>query len=275
MIRNAPLAVVKAVSQEGAPFVAIGMPNQEMLYRLVSTEDKPVDDLASTRRQDGRHGDTRRQRRGHLRARAEGRRASTRTPVTRVAVGNDAAALAFVEDGRVDALFATLESTATMKDERSEPAHRRARRRQPPARHRDRHDAAEGRPKSGTRSSRTCGSVDQSMRAVMDPEQLDALIPKVADQFDVPGWTTPSRQGGRRRDRQLVDRGRRGEPAAERSGAVGRGRHPVREAEDRQGRQRPDELLHERSARRSDVVVVVGPVSITMGRGAGTAAKAP
>ena len=47
VIRNAPIAVVKAVSQEGAPFVAIGMPNQEMLYRLVSTEDKPVDDLAS------------------------------------------------------------------------------------------------------------------------------------------------------------------------------------------------------------------------------------
>ena len=35
-------------------------------------------------------------------------------------------------------------------------------------------------------------SVDQSMRAVMDPDQVDALIPKVADQFDVPGMDDPT-----------------------------------------------------------------------------------
>ena len=46
VIRNAPLAVVKAVSQEGAPFVVIGMPNQEMLYDVVSTTEQPVDSLA-------------------------------------------------------------------------------------------------------------------------------------------------------------------------------------------------------------------------------------
>ena len=36
-------------------------------------------------------------------------------------------------------------------------------------------------------------SVDQSMRAVMDPDQVDALIPKVAGQFDVPGMDDPTK----------------------------------------------------------------------------------
>ena len=111
VIRNAPIAVVKAVSQEGAPFVAIGMPNQEMLYRLVTTSDKPVDDLASLEGKTvgmatlaGNAEDT-----FVLVLKGAGVNPDS---VTRVAVGNDAAALAFVEDGRVDALFATLESTA-------------------------------------------------------------------------------------------------------------------------------------------------------------------
>ena len=120
VIRNAPIAVVKAVSQEGAPFVAIGMPNQEMLYRLVSTEDKPVDDLASLEGKTvgmatlaGNAEDT-----FVLVLKGAGVNPDS---VTRVAVGNDAAALAFVEDGRVDALFATLESTATMKAKGQKP----------------------------------------------------------------------------------------------------------------------------------------------------------
>ena len=189
VIRNAPIAVVKAVSQEGAPFVAIGMPNQEMLYRLVSTEDKPVDDLASLEGKTvgmatlaGNAEDT-----FVLVLKGAGVNPDT---VTRVAVGNDAAALAFVEDGRVDALFATLESTATMKENGQSP-----------------HIAElEGvNPLLGTAIVTTqqkvteerdalvayLRSVDQSMRAVMDPEQLDALIPKVADQFDVPGMDDP------------------------------------------------------------------------------------
>jgi ABC-type nitrate/sulfonate/bicarbonate transport system substrate-binding protein len=189
VIRNAPIAVVKAVSQEGAPFVAIGMPNQEMLYRLVSTEDKPVDDLKSLEGKTvgmatlaGNAEDT-----FVLVLKGAGVNPDT---VTRVAVGNDAAALAFVEDGRVNALFATLESTATMKANGQDP-----------------HIAElEGvNPLLGTAIVTTrqkitderdalvayLRSVDQSMRAVMDPEQLDELIPKVADEFDVPGMDNP------------------------------------------------------------------------------------
>jgi ABC-type nitrate/sulfonate/bicarbonate transport system substrate-binding protein len=190
VIRNAPIAVVKAVSQEGAPFVAIGMPNQEMLYRLVSTEDKPVDDLASLEGKTvgmatlaGNAEDT-----FVLVLKGAGVNPDS---VTRVAVGNDAAALAFVEDGRVDALFATLESTATMKAKGQKP-----------------HIAElEGiNPLLGTAIVTTqqkitderaalvayLRSVDQSMRAVMDPDQVDALIPKVADEFDVPGMDDPT-----------------------------------------------------------------------------------
>jgi len=190
VIRNAPIAVVKAVSQEGAPFVAIGMPNQEMLYRLVSTEDKPVDDLASLEGKTvgmatlgGNAEDT-----FVLVLKGAGVNPDS---VTRVAVGNDAAALAFVEDGRVNALFATLESTATMKAKGQKP-----------------HIAElEGvNPLLGTAIVTTqqkitderdalvayLRSVDQSMRAVMDPDQVDALIPKVADQFDVPGMDDPT-----------------------------------------------------------------------------------
>ena len=190
VIRNAPIALVKAVSQEGAPFVAIGMPNQEMLYRLVSTEDKPVDDLASLEGKTvgmatlaGNAEDT-----FVLVLKGAGVNPDS---VTRVAVGNDAAALAFVEDGRVDALFATLESTATMKAKGQKP-----------------HIAElEGvNPLLGTAIVTTqqkitdkrdalvayLRSVDQSMRAVMDPDQVDALIPKVADEFDVPGMDDPT-----------------------------------------------------------------------------------
>jgi NitT/TauT family transport system substrate-binding protein len=190
VIRNAPIAVVRSVSQEGAPFVAIGMPNQEALYRLVSTEDEPVDDLASLEGKTvgmatlaGNAEDT-----FVLVLRGAGINPDA---VTRVAVGNDAAALAFVEDGRVDALFATLESTATMKEQGQNP-----------------HIAElEGlNPLLGTAIVTThqkiaderdaivayLRSVGQSMRAVMDPDQLDELIPKVADAYDVPGMDDPA-----------------------------------------------------------------------------------
>jgi NitT/TauT family transport system substrate-binding protein len=190
VIRNAPIAVVRSVSQEGAPFVAIGMPNQEVLYRLVSTPEKPVDDLKSLEGKTvgmatlaGNAEDT-----FVLILRGAGINPDT---VTRVAVGNDAAALGFVEDGRVDALFATLESTATMQAQGQDP-----------------HIAdLEGvNPLLGTAIVTTkqkieqerdalvayLRSVDESMRAVMDEEQLDELIPKVASEFDVPGLDDPA-----------------------------------------------------------------------------------
>jgi NitT/TauT family transport system substrate-binding protein len=189
VIRNAPIAVVRSVSQEGAPFVAIGMPNQEVLYRLVSTEAKRVDDLQSLEGKTvgmatlgGNAEDT-----FTLILRGAGMDPDS---VSRVAVGNDAAALAFVEDGRVDALFATLESTATMQAQGQEPYIA---------------DLEGVNPLLGTAIVTTrekleserdalvayLRSVDESMRAVMDPQQLDELIAEVAADFDVPGLDDP------------------------------------------------------------------------------------
>jgi ABC-type nitrate/sulfonate/bicarbonate transport system substrate-binding protein len=189
VIRNAPIAVVRSVSQEGAPFVAIGMPNQEVLYRLVSTPDEPVDDLQSLEGKTvgmatlgGNAEDT-----FVLVLRGAGINPDT---VTRVAVGNDAAALAFVEDGRVDALWATLESTATMQALGQDPHLA---------------DLDDLNPLLGTAIVTTTQkleeerdaivaylrSVDQSMRAVMDEEQLDELLPKVVAEFDIPGEDDP------------------------------------------------------------------------------------
>jgi NitT/TauT family transport system substrate-binding protein len=189
VIRNAPIAVVRTVSQEGAPFVSVGMPNQEMLYRLVSTEDEPVDTLQELEGKTvgmatlgGNAQDT-----FSLILRAEGIDPAS---VTMVATGNDAAALSFVEDGRVDALFATLESTATMQAQGQTPYIA---------------DLEGVNPLLGTAIVTTnqyaedyhdeivayLRSVDESMRAVMDEEQLDELIPKIWDQFQVPGLDDP------------------------------------------------------------------------------------
>ena len=181
VIRNAPLAVVKAVSQEGAPFVVIGMPNQEMLYEVVSTTDQPVDSLTDLEGKTvgmatlgGNAEDT-----FDLLLKGAG---LDPTKVTKVAVGNDAAALAFVSDNRVDALFATIESTATMQAS-GQPVHVA--------------DLQGVNPLLGTAIVTTTQkvdsdrdalvaylrTVDQSMRAVMDPTQRAELLPEVADEF--------------------------------------------------------------------------------------------
>jgi ABC-type nitrate/sulfonate/bicarbonate transport system substrate-binding protein len=114
MVGNGPLAVVRAVSQEGAPFVTFAMTVQRTLYRLVSTPDAPV------RRIDDLGGKTV----GFptLGGNAEdvfnlivGAAGVNPDEVTRVAVGNDAAAMTFVEQGRVDLIFATTEAVANMR----------------------------------------------------------------------------------------------------------------------------------------------------------------
>lgn len=114
MVGNGPLAVVRAVSQEGAPFVAFAMTVQRTLYRLVSTPDAPVrrmEDLAGTTvgfpTLGGNAEDV-----FNLIARGAG---VNPDEVTRVAVGNDAAAMTFVEQGRVDVIFATTEAVANMR----------------------------------------------------------------------------------------------------------------------------------------------------------------
>lgn len=114
VIRNAPLALVRAVSQEGAPFVSIAMANQKVLYVLISTESRPFDDAAALEGRKvgmatlgGNAEDT-------LNLVLKGAGIDPAS-VERVAVGNEAAGLTFVEDGRVDVLFGTTESAASME----------------------------------------------------------------------------------------------------------------------------------------------------------------
>ena len=120
VVRNSPIGVVRAVSQENAPFVSIATANQEMLYRLVSTPDDPVDSLdqlpgttVGMATLGGNAEDTL-----NLVLRAKGIDPAT---VAREAVGNEAAALTFVEQGRVQSLFGTIESAASMRAAGLEP----------------------------------------------------------------------------------------------------------------------------------------------------------
>lgn len=184
VVRNAPIAIVKAVSQQGAPVVSIAMMNQEILYVLVSTEAKPVDDLHALDGKTvgmatlgGNAEDT-----FNFVLKEQGIDPAT---VKRQAVGNEAASLTFVEQGRVDAIFATRESTASMKSAGLRP------------------HAAEiqgANPLLGTNIVTTRDNVTakrdvlvrylralhQAMVDLHDPKKLDALIPKVRHDWDLP-----------------------------------------------------------------------------------------
>ena len=105
VIRNAPIGVVKAVG-EGAPFVSVGMAVQQLLYVLVSTPDKPLDSFQDLPGKTvglptlgSNAEDT-----FNLVAKISGIDPST---VTLQAVGNESTSYALVEEGRVDAIFAT------------------------------------------------------------------------------------------------------------------------------------------------------------------------
>jgi ABC-type nitrate/sulfonate/bicarbonate transport system substrate-binding protein len=111
---NAPLAIVRANSFEDGDFVAIASTMQETIYRLVSTEDKGIDTLAAL---EGRTIGF-----PTLAGNAEqsfdlmlAEAGVDPTSVQRVAVGNDAASMAFVEQGRVDVIFGTLEAATAMR----------------------------------------------------------------------------------------------------------------------------------------------------------------
>jgi NitT/TauT family transport system substrate-binding protein len=114
IIRNAPVAVAKAVAGEGAPFIAFAMPVQQLIYLLVSTPDDPVDSLDQLEGRTvgiptlGSHAeDTFR-----LLMSTEGLDPDA---VTLEAVGNEPTSYAIMEEGRVDALMATRETTALME----------------------------------------------------------------------------------------------------------------------------------------------------------------
>lgn len=190
VIRNAPIGVIKAVSQEGAPFVSIATANQEIIYVIVSTEAKPLDSLASLQGKTvgmatlgGNAEDT-----FNLINRAAGLDPAA---VSLQAVGNESGAFALIEEGRIDAIFATLESTAAMAAAGLEP-------------HVARIEGAN--PLLGTCIVTTrdflvdrrdllvsyLAGLHAAMEAIRDPATLDELIPKVRADWDLPQLDDPA-----------------------------------------------------------------------------------
>ena len=115
VVRNGPIAVARAVASEGAPFVSIGMPVQQLLYLLISTPDAPVDSLDALVGKKvglptlgGQAEDL-----INLLMKSAGLDPTT---VTLEAVGNETTSYALVEEGRVDAIFGTREAAAVMEN---------------------------------------------------------------------------------------------------------------------------------------------------------------
>ena len=114
LIRSSPLSIIQAVANENAPFVIVGILNQKVLYSLVSSESKKVEDVASLSGKTlgfptlgGNAEET-----FNIIARDHDVDPAT---VQRVAAGSDAAGLALVEEGKVAALFAITEAAAILQ----------------------------------------------------------------------------------------------------------------------------------------------------------------
>lgn len=115
LVRNGPIAVARAVAAEGAPFVSIGMPVQQLLYLLISTPEAPVDSLDALVGKKvglptlgGQAEDL-----INLLMKSAGLDPTT---ITLEAVGNETTSYALVEEGRVDAIFGTREAAAVMEN---------------------------------------------------------------------------------------------------------------------------------------------------------------
>lgn len=115
VVRNGPIAVARAVATEGAPFVSIAMPVQQLLYVLISTPDAPVDGLdqlvgkkVGLPTLGGQAEDL-----INLLMKSAGLDPTT---IALEAVGNETTSYALVEEGRVDAIFGTREAAAVMQN---------------------------------------------------------------------------------------------------------------------------------------------------------------
>ncbi len=189
VIRNAPIAVVRSVAQEDAPFRAIAMVNQNVLYILVTTPDSEVagiDDLpgrtVGLATLGGNAEDTL-----DLVLRDAGLDPAS---VERQAVGNEATAYALVEEGRVDAIFATREAAAAMEAAGLGP---------------NIIEIEDANPLLGTAVVTTQENIENdrdllvpylrglhaAMRAVIDDQQLDELIPKIREDWELPQLDDP------------------------------------------------------------------------------------
>jgi NitT/TauT family transport system substrate-binding protein len=108
--------LVQAVTGEQAPVVSIGMPNQQVLYRLVSSSAKPVNtlqDLVGKRiglpSLGGNAEDTL-----NILLKEQG---IDPTSVDRVAAGFDAAAFGLIEEGQIDALLTNVDIAAILQQQ--------------------------------------------------------------------------------------------------------------------------------------------------------------
>jgi NitT/TauT family transport system substrate-binding protein len=114
VVQAAPMQVIQGNLEQDAGLIIIGMTNQQMLYTLVSSSADPVDGLdelvGKTVGMATLAGNA--EQTFDLALREAG---IDPTEVGRQAVGNEASALALVEEGVVDAIFATREAAATME----------------------------------------------------------------------------------------------------------------------------------------------------------------
>lgn len=189
VIRTAPIAIAGAVANEGAPFISIGMPVQEIVYVLVSAPDDPyetVDSLVGATvglPQLGSNAEDSLD----LVLRSAGVDPES---VDREAVGVESTAYALVEEGRVDAIFATKESAKAMELAGMEPVVA---------------DISEDNPLLGVALATTTETLDAkvdplqrylsglaaSMRALNDPDTFIELAPAIREDWDLPSSTTP------------------------------------------------------------------------------------
>lgn len=190
VIRNAPLGPVKANANEGGDFVTIAMANQTILYVLVSSADEPYGTLQSLVGKTvgmatlaGNAEDTL-----NLVLRAKGIDPES---VKRVAVGNEAASLEFIEQGRVDVVFATREAAASMVAKGLKP---------------NVAEVPDANPLLGTGIVTTrhnlttkrdllvryLRGLEDAMVAVRDQTRIDALLTEVRKEWDLPQLDQPA-----------------------------------------------------------------------------------
>lgn len=189
VIRTAPIAIAGAVANEGAPFISIGMPVQEIVYVLVSAPDDPyetVDSLVGATvglPQLGSNAEDSLD----LVLRSAGVDPES---VDREAVGVESTAYALVEEGRVDAIFATKESAKAMELAGMEPVVA---------------DISEDNPLLGVALATTTETLDTkvdplqrylsglaaSMRALNDPDTFIELAPAIREDWDLPQLDDP------------------------------------------------------------------------------------
>ena len=177
------------MANEGAPFISIGMPVQEIVYVLVSAPDDPyetVDSLVGATvglPQLGSNAEDSLD----LVLRSAGVDPES---VDREAVGVESTAYALVEEGRVDAIFATKESAKAMELAGMEPVVA---------------DISEDNPLLGVALATTTETLDAkvdplqrylsglaaSMRALNDPDTFIELAPAIREDWDLPQLDDP------------------------------------------------------------------------------------